>query len=264
MKKFLEFTAIKIIPPRSYGLFHLSFFVLSILLSFLIANKLRNVSDRKNKKILFFIGIFLLVIEVYKELFYYFIVNNGNYDFSVFPFQLCDIPMYICLIIPFVKNKKVEEGMYNFMVSYNLLGAFVTFFEPSSLLRPYLLMMLHGFLWHGILMFLGIYIALSGRCLKNKKDFITSTKVYVILCSIALTLNVFLKNVTKGTMNAFYLGPSVSPVIIFRDISERFGWFANLLVFVSTMTFGAYLVYMFAYNLENKKSFSKDKILRRT
>ena len=79
MKKFLEFTAIKIIPPRSYGLFHLSFFVLSILLSFLIANKLRNVSDRKNKKILFFIGIFLLVIEVYKELFYYFIVNNGIY-----------------------------------------------------------------------------------------------------------------------------------------------------------------------------------------
>ena len=263
MKKLLELTAIKIVPPKPYGLFHISFFVLSIILSCLIANKLKGASDRKNKKILFFTGLFLLVIEIYKELFYYFIVNNGSYDFSIFPFQLCDVPMYICLIIPFIKSKKIEEGMYNFMASYNLLGASITFFEPSSLLRPYLLMTLHGFLWHAILMFLGIYIALSGRCLKNKKDFITSTKVYATLCSIALVLNVSLKNVSGGMINAFYLGPKVSPVIIFRNISERFGWFTNLLVFVCAMTLGAYLVYMFFYNLENIKSFAKDKILRR-
>ena len=212
---------------------------------------------------MFFTGLFLLVIEVYKELFYYFVVNNGSYDFSIFPFQLCDVPMYICLIIPFIKNKKIEEGMYNFMASYNLLGAFITFFEPSSLLRPYFMMTLHGFLWHAVLVFLGIYIALSGRCLKNKKDFITSTKVYAVLCSIALILNISLRNVSKGALNAFYLGPNISPIIVFQDISERFGWFTNLLVFVGAMTLGAYLVYMFFYNLENIKSFAKDKILRR-
>ena len=160
-------------------------------------------------------------------------------------------------------NKKIEEGMYNFMASYNLLGAFITFFEPSSLLRPYFMMTLHGFLWHAILVFLGIYIALSGRCLKNKKDFITSTKVYAVLCSIALILNISLRNVSKGALNAFYLGPNISPIIVFQDISERFGWFTNLLVFVGAMTLGAYLVYMFFYNLENIKSFAKDKILRR-
>ena len=107
MKKLLEITAIKMIPPKPYGMFHITFFVLSIVLSCILANKLKDVSDRKNKKILFFTGLFLLVIEVYKELFYYFVVNNGSYDFSIFPFQLCDVPMYICLIIPFIKNKKI-------------------------------------------------------------------------------------------------------------------------------------------------------------
>lgn len=263
MKKILEFTAIKMNPIRPYGLFHISFFILSIVLSCVFANKLKNVDDKKNKKILFYIGFFLFIIEVYKELFYYFIVNNGNYDFSTFPFQLCDVPMYICLVIPFIKNKKIEEGMYNFMASYNLLGAFITFFEPSSLIRPYLLMTLHGFLWHAILMFLGIYIALSGRCLKEKKDFITSTKVYASLCFIALLINVSLKDVSKGALNAFYLGPSISPIIIFEDISQKFGWFTNFLVFISVVTLGAYLVYMFFYNLNNIKVFAKDKILRR-
>ena len=94
MKKLLEITAIKMIPPKPYGMFHITFFVLSIVLSCILANKLKDVSDRKNKKILFFTGLFLLVIEVYKELFYYFVVNNGSYDFSIFPFQLCDVPMY--------------------------------------------------------------------------------------------------------------------------------------------------------------------------
>ena len=85
MKKLLEITAIKMVPPKPYGMFHITFFVLSIVLSCILANKLKDVSDRKNKKILFFTGLFLLVIEVYKELFYYFVVNNGSYDFSIFP-----------------------------------------------------------------------------------------------------------------------------------------------------------------------------------
>ena len=49
MKKLLEITAIKMIPPKPYGLFHITFFVLSIGLSCILANKLKDVSDRKNK-----------------------------------------------------------------------------------------------------------------------------------------------------------------------------------------------------------------------
>ena len=50
MKKLLEITAIKMVPPKPYGLFHITFFVLSIVLSCILANKLKDVSDRKNKK----------------------------------------------------------------------------------------------------------------------------------------------------------------------------------------------------------------------
>ena len=124
-------------------------------------------------------------------------------------------------------------------------------------------MTIHGFLWHLILMFLGIYIAMSGRCLKQKKDFITSTKVYVILCSIALLLNISLSNISDGKLNAFYLGPVTSPIVVFQDISIKFGWFTNLLVFVLAMTLGAYLIYIFFYNLDNIKMFIRNKYVKR-
>lgn len=262
MKELLEVTAWKINPPKPYGIFHLSFFIIGMVLCIYFAKRLKSINDKQNKKLLFFSGLFLLMIEIYKQLFYFYIVNNGKYDFSVFPFQLCDVPMFLCLTIPFIKNKKVLEGMYNFMVSYNLLGGFITFLEPSALCRPYLTMTLHGFVWHLVLVFIGIYLALSERCLKSKKDFLMSTKVYAVLCSIALILNISLKNVSNGKMNAFYLGPSISPIIIFEDISSNFGWFINMIVFIIIMSLGAYLVYMFFYNLDKFKLSIKERIIK--
>lgn len=260
MRQIVELTAIKMVPPKPYGAFHLMFFIVGMIVCVYFAKKLSKTSDKQNKILLFFIGLFLLIIEIYKQLFYFYVVNNGHYDFSVFPFQLCDVPMFLCLIVPFVKNKKVEEAMYNFMVSYNLLGGFITFLEPSSLCRPYLMMTLHGFIWHLVLVFVGLYLAFSNRCLKSKKDFLTSVRVYGFLCVIALLLNVSLRGISEGKLNAFYLGPSISPIVIFSDISSRFGWFVNMIIFVSVITLGAYLVYLFFYNKERIKLFIKGKV----
>lgn len=252
MKKLVELTSWQIIPPKPYGLFHLTFFIVGMIICIYLVKKLKNLNDKQNKMLLFFTGLFLLIIEIYKQFFYFYIVNNGHYDFSVFPFQLCDVPMVLCLIIPFIKSERVLKGMYNFMVSYNLLGGFITFLEPSALCRPYLMMMLHGFVWHLVLVFIGLYLAFSNRCLKNKKDFVTSIKVYMVLCVISLALNFLLKDVSNGSMNAFYLGPSTSPIIVFETISLKFGWFVNMVLFILVMTIGAYLVYMVFYNLNKR------------
>lgn len=260
MREILELTSVKMTPPKPYGVFHLTFFIIGMIVCVHFAKKLSKISDKQNKIFLFFIGLFLLIIEIYKQLFYFYVVNNGHYDCSLFPFQLCDVPMFLCLIAPFVKNKKIEEAMYNFMVSYNLLGGFITFLEPSSLCRPYLTMTLHGFLWHMILVFIGLYLAFSNRCLKNKRDFLTSVRVYGFLCVIALLLNTLLRNVSMGDLNAFYLGPTISPVVIFSDISARFGWFINMIIFVLVMTLGAYFVYLLLYNKEKIKLFVKGKV----
>lgn len=249
MSNIMSLTNWKITPPKPYGVFHLTFLILGIIISVLLARKLKKLNDKQNKKLLFGVGIFLLVIEVYKELFYYYVVNNETYDFSIFPFQLCDIPMFICLLIPFIKNKKVLDVLYNFMMSYNFLGAFITFLEPSSLCRPYLMMTIHGFLWHIILLFLGIYLFYSNRGLKKIKDFKLVIGFYGILCVIAIIINISLRNVTNGKLNAFYLGPAPSQIIVFRDIYNNFGWVINAIIFILAMTFASYMIYVLFYHL---------------
>ena len=74
----------------------------------------------------------------------------------------------------------------------------------------------------------------------------------MVLCVISLALNFLLKDVSNGSMNAFYLGPSTSPIIVFETISLKFGWFVNMVLFILVMTIGAYLVYMVFYNLNKR------------
>jgi hypothetical protein len=53
LDKAFEATAWEMIPPPAYGAFHLSFTIIGISLRFLLGYKLRNISERGNKIVLF-------------------------------------------------------------------------------------------------------------------------------------------------------------------------------------------------------------------
>lgn len=150
------------------------------------------------------------------------------------------------------------------MVSYNLLGGFMALLEPSSLCRPYLMMTIHGFLWHIILVFIGIYLFYSGRSLKDKTSFKRSFLVYLVLCFIALVINFSLFDISNGNINAFYLGPALTPIVVFKDIALKFGWFINTIFYMVMTTIGAKIIYEILYYLKkgNGKNDNKWKRFR--
>lgn len=131
---FFESVSWSMEPPPSYGAFHILYTLIGFALCALIAWRLRRVSDKSANRILFTLGVILLASEVFKQLFYYFAVKDNCYSWGDFPFQLCSVPMYMCVIVPFLKQGKLQRGMYSFMVLYNLLGGAISFTEPSGLL----------------------------------------------------------------------------------------------------------------------------------
>lgn len=44
------------------------------------------------------------------------------YDWWFFPFQLCSLPMYLCLLLPFLKHKSMKTAVCTFLQDFNLLG----------------------------------------------------------------------------------------------------------------------------------------------
>lgn len=103
-------------------------------------------------------GIFLLLAEIYKQLFYTFYIGKGNYQFDRIPFQLCSMSMYLCLIAPWLKQGRLKQTLYTFIASFGFMGGFVSYFSPESMCLNYWALTLHSFTWHMLLIFLGLYL----------------------------------------------------------------------------------------------------------
>jgi len=262
MVEFIQWTAWPMVKPASYGPFHLIFLFVGLAVSFLLAFLLRKTNETQNKIVLGIVGVFLLVTEVYKHLFYTFVIGEGSYQWWIFPFQLCSIPMYFCLIAPFLKKGKIQKGMYNFMLAFNLMSGFISFLEPSGLVHEYWTLTLHAFTWHMLLVFVGLYIGFSGRAGLELKDYKYAIITFVILCCVAFSINLILWNMPAandnptGHMNMFYVGPADSPIVVFKDICKSVGWYVNTPIYICCLCVAAFIFYL-PFALWNKRKLKK-------
>lgn len=230
------------------------------------------------KKIYIAIGLILLFSEIYKQLFYYFIVNQKHYQWYLFPFQLCSLPMYLCLWIPWIKSKRLRMILNTFMTDFNVLGAVMVFVDPTGIFHGYWTLTLHGIVWHLLILFVGVYSGLSGFgthgriCKRNEcecrgtkqscmmarsmlngrrsvvlaaamKEFLYGLPVYAITCAVAVGLNVMLY--PYGNANLFYLNPYEPSIqMVFRDIAAIFGTTAGNAVYYLATIAGAYVIHL--------------------
>lgn len=254
LEAFIRATAIGMEKPKPYGIFHLSFVLIGVLLCVFAAYKLRRANEKQNRIVLVSVGVFLMLTEVYKQLFYYFIVGEHSYEWWIFPFQLCSVPMYLCVIAPLLRPGKLQSGMYHFMSTYNLLGGVMAVIEPSGLLHKYLPLTLHAFVWHVLLIFIGLYLIVTGRCAKTFPDFRQATYTFLGLATLAFCINLIFWNVSEGTINMFYVGPRYSPLVVFEQISRSAGWYVSTALYLPAVGLGAFLMYLPAHLYFKKRS----------
>ena len=251
----MNMTAWEMEKPKPYGALHLIFTIVGFAVCAYAAWRLRRIGDKGNKIILITSGIFLLLCEVYKQLFYTFVINPGEgYTWWIFPFQLCSIPMYFCIIIPLIRKGRLQRALYNFTVAYNLLGGAIAFLEPSGLLHEYWTLTLHALIWHMTLVFVGLYIGFSGRACTEKSDYKSATFTFLTLCVVAFTINCIFWRASAGTINMFFIGPKNSSLIIVKQIGEMFGWYVGTLCYIPAVCLGGFLVYKIFYGIHNKKN----------
>ena len=245
MKEFLEWLAIPMERPASYSPFHLIFTFVGLTVAILLAFLLRKLNDKQNKIFLGVIGGVLAVSEVIKILFTNQMLNGGNFAWWVFPFQLCSIPMYLCLIVAFVKSEKFNSYLYEFMFSISLATAFITFAEPSGLHKDFWFLTLHSYIWHLTLVFIGFYLYFSKRACKNKYGFLKGVATFGVVTVIAFILNLCIR---QPRMNAFYISPYVPhEIIVFDKIWASAGWLVADIVYLLAILLMCSAVYYISY-----------------
>lgn len=207
---------------------------------------------QKIDKIFFIIGLIMLASEVWKQYCLTFIVNGGVYDWWYFPFQLCSIPMYVLLCLAPVHSNKIRSIIYTFLMNYSLLCGIFVFFNTDGMIYSYLPLTIHSFLWHFLLIGLGIAAGISGKADYSTGGFLKSCLIYVCGCLAATGLNIACHSF--GIINMFYISPYYTmnqPV--FSLVARRLGNTAGILGYIAAIITGSFLLHK-CWDFIQKKS----------
>jgi len=241
----LNMTAWRMETPQLFGSFHITASVLTaaaaVLAAVFFARRLRN--EKQVCRVLTAAGWLLIILEVYKQFFLYYVVNRGAFDFWFFPFQLCSVPMYLCIILPVVKEK-ARAAMMTFMGGYTFVSAVATLIFPEDILRPYVTLTAHGFIWHGLLLFISMLVFFAGCADASLKGMRSAAIIFAVLCVTAIGINIALEHVMPAIQSAhpavmhdwaamFYLNPfHISPQPVISSIQKTAGIPAGLVLYM--------------------------------
>ena len=243
LQRFFQASAWTMQTPVPYSPFHLSLTALGICAAAWMARRL---AAGRRKHVLFVCGLILAASELYKQGFLYYIVNGRSYDWWYFPFQLCSVPMYLCLAVPLLSRPeyaRARRTACTFIQDYGLLGGFMALAEPSGLLHSYWTLTLHGLCWHFMLIFLGLYCAQSGESDREPAAFLRTLPLFAACCAAAALINIAAH--PYGNADMFYISPYYpNEQIVFHRIALEIGITAGNLIYLTGVALGGFLCHL--------------------
>ncbi len=203
------------------------------------------------------IGIALIVMEAWKQIYLYTVVFNHSYNVWYFPFQLCSTPMYLCVIRYFLttggqntgRQAKIKRAIDAYLMDFGMLGGIAALAVPDGFTHPdHPLLTLHGYLWHILLITISIIIFLAYSSPKQTvskitlRDFGAGVIVFLLQLPIAELINVILA--TYGDCDMFYISPyHLSSQPVFHDIDGIVGRGPGIAIYILAIIFFAYVVH---------------------
>lgn len=219
---------------------------------------MRYTNKPSDKRIFYLVcGLLMAVSEVWKQYTLTFILGHGHYNWWYFPFQLCSIPMYLCLLIPWIHSDRLRRTCLTFLADFGLLGGIFAFFDTSGMQYDLLSLTVHSYLWHILLIFIGLYTGFSGRdrsrfsskrqlIFSDRSDtpdfsfrgYLHTTGLYLVCCLVATGCNYLFH--PFGKINMFYISPHYwMNQVVFRNITHSFGNPAGILSYIAVTIIGA-------------------------
>ena len=198
---------------------------------------------KRQDRFFFCCGLILLASEIWKQWTLTFQLNHGVYNFWYFPFQLCSVPMYVCLILPWVRSGKLYQALLAFLMDFSLLGGIFAFCDTSGMHYRYSAS-------YCPLLCLALRPDrhrrsppdISERKTQDKSPYRGPALCYLICCLIATGLNLFCYQ--YGSINMFYISPHYPMTQkLFCQLARVMGVRAVSPAIVGASLLGGYLIH---------------------
>lgn len=261
MEKIYNFFATKISNPSDLIWIYIVCLAFTIISTFLLCFFCRNISDKAFRIIIFLFWIFIVILEVFKQIFSSFTLQNGNfiysYNWGIFPFQLCATPLYTLPFIFLQKDSKFRDTFISYMSTFSFLGGFMVFLFPDTVFHEIISISYQSLIYHGVQLILGVYLATYNRKKLSIKYFLSAIPLFLIYLIIAVILNETLgvKYIDYG-FNMWYISPYLPAKIVelqfLYDALPPFVIIIGYGFIVTLASFLIFLTYKLIYKLIKK------------
>ena len=233
--------------PQMFGPFHLITLVGIVLGCFGAFFLLRRQSERTLLRFVHIMGAVMLLLEAWKQWFSFRYVFGGQLNLWFFPWQLCSMAMYCAFCVPFFRQRG-QNALLVFLSTFSLFAAVIALAVPSDMLRPYVLLTAHGFLYHGLM----ILEALAAMLIVSRREgvkFAPAARLFLWFAAAAEVINVVshtLLHDIHREPNMFYITPyyeSTQPVL--HDIALALGIPAEIAIYltaIALISFGLFVL----------------------
>jgi hypothetical protein len=241
----------KMKQPTVLGWFHWLWIALTIVMILYCYIKRRNDSHKTVNHVIFWTAVAVAACEIYKQVHYTFGYRTGavttDYQWYIFPFQFCSLPLYLFLLLPFLPEGKIKETFYKFIALFGTMGGCLVMGYPRFYDRAALCV--HTMLWHTVMIAVGVYVLFARGYGKSwGREVLPAAVPFLTFLSFATLLNALLTPYALGSPNPldlYYISPYTrTNYFVIAEVQEVFGLWASLLTYAVLFVFmGATLVF---------------------
>ena len=179
--------------PEPYGWFHLLFFSLSILAGILLCVTHKKGDDKRVRRAVLVTAIVVILLEIFKMFVYHFYIEDGKliFDFQwyVFPWQFCSMPMYVGLLTGIFKKGKIHDSLMAFLATYAVFAGLCVMFYPGDVFIGEIGINVQTMICHGSMLTMGIYLYASGYVKAEHKTILRAIPVFAVAVGMAVLMN---------------------------------------------------------------------------
>ena len=181
----------------------------------------------------------MVIFEVIKQLVLTFYVGKGSFQWFYFPFQLCSIPMYVCVVAGITKKEGLYDACTAFLSTFGLLSGICAFLDTSGFHYPVGILTVYSYVWHLLLILIGLYSA----AVRNRKEFLQSLYIFIICSIIAEIIDILVTLFMGADINMFYINLLVPTFqIVVKDVAGMIGNVPAIILYWLSCILGAFVL----------------------
>ena len=231
--------------PVLFGKLHISFIILIIISNIIFNNYVKKLDENRLFKLLHYLGLIMLISEVFKQIFCFHYVFDRTINLWFFPWQLCSVAMYLAYIVIYL-SKDRQNTILLYLGTFSLLGTIMALIFPGDMLRDQILLTYHSFIYHGLIISLSI---MAIHILKYRKNisFNKTIRLFFMTAFIAEIVNItshYVINDISREPNMFYINPYIATrQPVFSYIADTYGIIIEIIIYLTLLIFSTYIIY---------------------